>query len=51
VPNAALYNAAVQGMCLRGNINLANEVYTKMLEHGLEPDIKTRVLMHPTIRK
>lgn len=51
VPNAALYNAAVQGMCLRGNINLANEVYTKMLEHGLEPDVKTRVLMHPTIRK
>lgn len=51
VPNAALYNTAVQGMCLRGNINLANEVYTKMLEHDLEPDVKTRVLMHPTIRK
>lgn len=51
VPNAALYNAAVQGMCLRGNTNLANEVYTKMLEHGLEPDVKTQVLMHPTIRK
>ncbi|XP_058788402.1 pentatricopeptide repeat-containing protein At3g29290 isoform X2 [Vicia villosa] len=51
VPNAALYNAAVQGMCLRGKVNLANEVYTKMLEHGLEPDVKTQVLMHSKIRK
>ncbi|KAK2359663.1 pentatricopeptide repeat-containing protein, mitochondrial [Trifolium repens] len=50
-PNAALYNAAVQGICLRGKFDLANEVYTKMLEHGLEPDLKTRVLMRPKIRK
>ncbi|KAI5431887.1 pentatricopeptide repeat-containing protein At3g29290 [Lathyrus oleraceus] len=51
VPNAALYNTAIQGMCLRDKVNLANEVYAKMLDHGLEPDVKTRVLMHPKIRK
>ncbi|XP_045798323.1 pentatricopeptide repeat-containing protein At3g29290 isoform X2 [Trifolium pratense] len=50
-PNAALYNAAIQGMCLRGKFDLANEVYTKMLELSLEPDVKTQVLMHPKIRK
>ncbi|MCI18678.1 pentatricopeptide repeat-containing protein, partial [Trifolium medium] len=50
-PNAALYNAAVQGMCLRGKFDLANEVYRKMLEHGQEPDVKTRVLMQSKIRK
>ncbi|CAI8596261.1 unnamed protein product [Vicia faba] len=50
-PNMALYNAAVQGMCLHGKLNLANEVYTKMLDHGLEPDVKTQVLMDPKMRK
>ncbi|XP_027188889.1 pentatricopeptide repeat-containing protein At3g29290 isoform X2 [Cicer arietinum] len=51
VPNAALYNAAVQGMSLCGKVDLAKEIYTKMLEHGLEPDVKTRVLMRAMKRK
>ncbi|XP_061344272.1 pentatricopeptide repeat-containing protein At3g29290 isoform X2 [Gastrolobium bilobum] len=51
MPNAALYNAAVQEMCLRDKVKFANKVYTKMLETGLQPDVKTRVLMHGMIRK
>ncbi|KAK7394343.1 hypothetical protein VNO78_14866 [Psophocarpus tetragonolobus] len=49
--NATLYNVAVQGLCLRRNDNLANKVYTKMLESGLQPDIKTQVLMLRMISK
>ncbi|KAI9081338.1 hypothetical protein K1719_035112 [Acacia pycnantha] len=44
-PNVSLYNTAVQGMCLRGKINLANNFYSKMHESGLQPDGKTRALM------
>ncbi|ESW11371.1 hypothetical protein PHAVU_008G024300 [Phaseolus vulgaris] len=51
MPNATLYNAAIQGLCLRCNVNLANKVYTKMLESGLQPDVKTQVLMLRMIRK
>ncbi|KAJ1406479.1 Tetratricopeptide-like helical domain superfamily [Sesbania bispinosa] len=51
MPNATLYNAAVQGMCLRGKVNLANKIYAKMLESGFQPDVKTRVLMHSMKRK
>ncbi|KAG2389909.1 Pentatricopeptide repeat-containing protein [Vigna angularis] len=51
MPNATLYNAAIQGLCLRSNVNLANKVYTKMLESGLQPDVKTQVLMLRMIRK
>ncbi|XP_027351994.1 pentatricopeptide repeat-containing protein At3g29290 isoform X2 [Abrus precatorius] len=51
MPNATLYNAAVQGLCLRGKVNLANKVYTKMLESGLQPDVKTQILMLRMLRK
>ncbi|CAL0318764.1 unnamed protein product [Lupinus luteus] len=50
-PNAILYNAAIQGMCLNGKVKAANKVYTKMLESGLQPDVKTRVLMCSAVRK
>ncbi|XP_020211402.1 pentatricopeptide repeat-containing protein At3g29290 isoform X2 [Cajanus cajan] len=50
-PNATLYNAALQGLCLRGNVNLANKVYTKMLENGLQPDVRTQVLKLRMMRK
>ncbi|RDX74436.1 Pentatricopeptide repeat-containing protein, partial [Mucuna pruriens] len=45
MPTATLYNAAVQGLCLRRNVNLSNKVYTKMLESGFQPDVRTQVLM------
>jgi len=51
MPNATLYNAAIQGLCLRCNVDLANKVYKKMLESGLEADVKTQVLMLRMIRK
>ncbi|KAG5026529.1 hypothetical protein AAZX31_08G247900 [Glycine max] len=51
MPNATLYNAAVQGLCIRKNDDLANKVYTKMLESGFQPDVKTQVLMLRMIRK
>ncbi|KAK7295562.1 hypothetical protein RJT34_18472 [Clitoria ternatea] len=51
MPNTTLYNAAVQGMCLRGNVKLANKVYTKMLDSGFQPEVKTQVLMLRMTRK
>ncbi|KAK7340729.1 hypothetical protein VNO77_21440 [Canavalia gladiata] len=51
MPNVTLYNAAVQGLCLRGNAKLATMVYTKMLESGLQPDVKTQILMLRIARK
>ncbi|KAL8044153.1 hypothetical protein ABFX02_08G028500 [Erythranthe guttata] len=50
-PNGSLYNAAIQGMCLRNKIDLARKLYTKMREIGLEPDGKTRALMLQNLRK
>ncbi|KAE9605008.1 putative tetratricopeptide-like helical domain-containing protein [Lupinus albus] len=50
-PNAILYNAAIQGMCLNGKVKVANKVYAKMLEIDLQPDVKTRVLMCSVMRK
>ncbi|XP_057482302.1 pentatricopeptide repeat-containing protein At3g29290-like isoform X1 [Actinidia eriantha] len=44
-PDASLYNAAIQGMCLRGQIDLAKKLYTKMRESNLKPDGKTRALI------
>ncbi|GFZ19266.1 pentatricopeptide repeat (PPR) superfamily protein [Actinidia rufa] len=44
-PDASLYNAAIQGMCLRGQIDLAKKLYTKMRESSLKPDGKTRALI------
>lgn len=44
-PNGSLYNAAIQGMCLTSNRDLARKLYIKMHELGLKPDGKTRALM------
>ncbi|CAK9162975.1 unnamed protein product [Ilex paraguariensis] len=44
-PNESLYNAAIQGMCLRGKINSARKLYMKMRESGLKADGKTWALM------
>lgn len=44
-PDASLYNAAIQGMCLRGKSNLAKELYARMRRISLKPDGKTRALM------
>lgn len=43
--DASLYNALVQGYCLRGKIILAKKMYTKMRSIGLNPDGKTRAMM------
>ncbi|XP_062106412.1 pentatricopeptide repeat-containing protein At3g29290 isoform X2 [Humulus lupulus] len=50
-PDASLYNAAIQGMCLRGKINLAKKLYAKMRSCSLQPDGKTRNLMLQNLRK
>ncbi|XP_052196835.1 pentatricopeptide repeat-containing protein At3g29290 isoform X2 [Diospyros lotus] len=50
-PDASLYNAAIQGMCLRGNIALATKLYKKMRTSSLKPDGKTRALMLQTLPK
>ncbi|KAK6913316.1 Pentatricopeptide repeat [Dillenia turbinata] len=44
-PNASIYNAYIHGMCLRGRVESAKQVYQKMRKYGLEPDGKTRALM------
>lgn len=43
--DATLYNALVQGFCLRDKILLAKQMYTKMRSIGLKPDGKTRAMM------
>lgn len=50
-PNGSLYNAAIQGMCLRSKTDLARKMYVKMREIGLKPDGKTRALMLQNLRK
>ncbi|KAH7846794.1 hypothetical protein Vadar_018253 [Vaccinium darrowii] len=37
-PNASLYNAAIQGMCLRGKNDLAKKLYARMPKISLKPD-------------
>ncbi|KAF5457588.1 hypothetical protein F2P56_021679 [Juglans regia] len=44
-PNVSLYNAVIQGMCLRGKTESAKKLYMKMRENDLQPDGKTRALM------
>ncbi|KAJ0100106.1 hypothetical protein Patl1_21814 [Pistacia atlantica] len=44
-PDASLYNAVIQGMCLRHKFDSAKKMYTRMRESGLKPDGKTRALM------
>lgn len=50
-PNASLYNAVIQGMCLRGKIDSAKKMYTRMHEKGLKPDGKTWAFMLQNLRK
>ncbi|KAJ7971140.1 Pentatricopeptide repeat [Quillaja saponaria] len=44
-PDVSLYNAAIQGMCLRGKVGPAKKLYIRMREIGLQPDGKTWALM------
>ncbi|WOL16982.1 hypothetical protein Cni_G25770 [Canna indica] len=44
-PNSSIYNALIQGLCLRGKTLLAKKLYKKMRSIGLKPDGKTRALM------
>lgn len=50
-PDASLYNAAIQGMSLRGKTELAMKLYTKMRNSGLQPDGKTRAVMLQNLRR
>ncbi|KAK6129303.1 hypothetical protein DH2020_037012 [Rehmannia glutinosa] len=50
-PNGSLYNAAIQGMCLRSKTDLARKLYMKMHQIGLKPDGKTRALMLQNLPK
>ncbi|CAH9088812.1 unnamed protein product [Cuscuta epithymum] len=50
-PNGFLYNAAIQGMCLKGRIDLARKVYIKMHQNGLKADGKTRALLLQNLPK
>ncbi|XP_060191441.1 pentatricopeptide repeat-containing protein At3g29290 isoform X2 [Lycium barbarum] len=50
-PNGSLYNAAIQGMCLTGKLDLAKKLYTEMRERGLQPDGKTRAMMLQNLQK
>lgn len=44
-PNGSLYNAAIQGTCLRNERGLARKLYMRMRDIGLKPDGKTRAMM------
>ncbi|KAL3526577.1 hypothetical protein ACH5RR_011233 [Cinchona calisaya] len=50
-PKGYLYNASVQGLFLRGNIDLAMELYFKMKEFDLYADGKTRALVLQNLPK
>lgn len=50
-PNGLLYNAAIQGMCLTGRLDLAKKLYTEMRERSLQPDGKTRAMMLQNLPK
>ncbi|XP_051140499.1 pentatricopeptide repeat-containing protein At3g29290 [Andrographis paniculata] len=50
-PNGSVYNAAIQGLCLRRKTDLARKLYTRMREIGLKPDGKTRALMLQSLPK
>lgn len=50
-PNGYLYNASVQGLFLRGNIDLAMEFYAEMKELDLNADGKTRALVLQNLPK
>lgn len=50
-PDVSLYNAVIQGMCLRGKFESAKKLYTRMRESGLKPDGKTRALMLQNLQR
>ncbi|KAK9197483.1 hypothetical protein WN943_005621 [Citrus x changshan-huyou] len=50
-PDVSLYNAVIQGMCLRGKFESAKKLYTRMREIGLKPDGKTRALMLQNLQR
>ncbi|XP_073273811.1 pentatricopeptide repeat-containing protein At3g29290 [Primulina huaijiensis] len=50
-PDGSLYNAAIQGMCLRKQGDMARKLYMQMREIGLKPDGKTRALMLQNLPK
>ncbi|XP_010528390.1 PREDICTED: pentatricopeptide repeat-containing protein At3g29290 [Tarenaya hassleriana] len=50
-PDVSLYNAAIHGMCLRGEVKLAKKLYLRMREIGLKPDGKTRAMMLQNLKK
>lgn len=50
-PDASLYNAAIQGMCLRRKYKSAKKLYLKMRELDFQPDGKTRALMLQNFQK
>lgn len=50
-PDISLYNAVIQGMCLRGKFESAKKLYTRMRESGLKPDGKTRALMLQNLQR
>lgn len=51
MPDASLYNTAIQGMCLGGKINLATKLYSEMRDKNLKPDGKTRAMMLQNLQK
>lgn len=50
-PDGSLYNAAIQGMCLRNQGDIARKLYMQMRKIGLKPDGKTRALMLQNLPK
>ncbi|TXG54102.1 hypothetical protein EZV62_019358 [Acer yangbiense] len=50
-PDASLYNAVIQGMCLRGKFKSAKKLYMRMREIHFKPDGKTRALMLQNFHK
>ncbi|XP_073143637.1 pentatricopeptide repeat-containing protein At3g29290 isoform X3 [Henckelia pumila] len=50
-PDGSLYNAAIQGMCLRNQGDMARKLYMQMHKIGLKPDGKTRALMLQNLPK
>lgn len=50
-PDVSLYNAVIQGMCLRGKFESAKTLYTRMRKSGLKPDGKTRALMLQNLQR
>ncbi|XP_044468382.1 pentatricopeptide repeat-containing protein At3g29290 isoform X3 [Mangifera indica] len=50
-PDVSIYNAAIQGMCLRRKFDSAKKMYERMCKSGLKPDGKTRALMLQNLGK